>query len=79
MNALGPSLRFALTAVADITATITLPAIVGAVVGKALDARYGTGHILFGVIMTLAFLATAIVLLKKIRQYADAYKKQISH
>ena len=78
MDGFGPSLAFALRAVVDLTGTIFVPAIVAAVLGKFLDARYGTGHMLFAGFLVLAFVATAIVLVKKIRQYAKEYQQLIS-
>ena len=72
------SMRFALTAMADIMGTILVPAFVAAFVGKFLDARYGTGRILFAVLLTLTFLATAFILVKKVRQYAKEYQKLIA-
>lgn len=78
MNGVGPSLGFALRAVVDLTGTIFVPAIAAAFLGKFLDTRAGTGHILFAVCLALAFIATAIVLVKKIRQYAKEYQQLIS-
>ena len=72
------SIRFALKATADITGTILVPAFVAAIAGKFLDARYGTGRVLFVMLLTLTFLGTAFILLKKVRQYAKEYQKLIS-
>ncbi len=72
------SMRFALRAMADVTGTILVPAFVAALLGKFLDARYGTGRILFAVLLTLTFLATAFILVKKVRQYAKEYQKLIA-
>lgn len=72
------SMRFALTAGADLTGTILVPAFAAALLGKFLDARYGTGHILFAAILFLTFLGTAFILVKKVRQYAKEYQKLIA-
>lgn len=70
-------MRFALRAVADLTGTIMVPAIAAAFLGKILDARYGTGHVVFAVLLVLAFVGTAIILVKKVRQYAKEYQQLI--
>ncbi len=72
------SMRFALKAMVDITGTILVPAFVAAIVGKFLDARYGTGRVLFVVLLTATFLGTAFILVKKVRQYAKEYQKLIA-
>lgn len=63
---------------ADITGTILVPAFVAAFGGRFLDARFGTGRILFAVLLGLTFLATAFILVKKVRQYAKEYQKLIA-
>lgn len=72
------SMRFALQAMADITGTILVPAFVAAFVGKFLDARYGTGRAVFVALLVLTFIATVVVLVKKVRQYAKEYQKLIA-
>ncbi len=72
------SMRFALRAMADMTGTILVPAFVAALVGKFLDARYGTGRLLFAALLALTFVATAFILVKKVRQYAKEYQKLIA-
>jgi F0F1-type ATP synthase assembly protein I len=71
-------MRFALRAMADMTGTILVPAFVAALVGKFLDARYGTGRLLFAIFLALTFVATAFILVKKVRQYAKEYQKLIA-
>ena len=71
-------MRFALKAGADLTGTILVPAFAGAFLGKFLDARYGTGHMVFAAILFLTFLGTAVILVKKVRQYAKEYQKLIA-
>ncbi len=78
MDDVGSSLRFALRAVTDLTGTILVPAFVAAILGKFLDARYGTGHIVFAVLLALTFVGTAIILVKKVRQYAKEYQQLIA-
>ncbi len=78
MDDFGSSLRFALRAVTDLTGTILVPAFVAAILGKFLDARYGTGHSIFAVLLTFTFVGTAIILVKKVRQYAKEYQQLIA-
>lgn len=78
MTDLGPSYRLAFRALADFGATIALPAVVAVLLGKCLDARFGTGHLYYIGCLLLAFVATVFILVKKIRQYAKEYKQLIS-
>lgn len=78
MDDFGSSLRFALRAVTDLTGTILVPAFVAAILGKFLDARYGTGHVVFAALLVLTFVGTAIILVKKVRQYAKEYQQLIA-
>lgn len=78
MNETWASMQFALRAVADLTGTIFVPAIVAALAGRAVDARYGIGHTMFGILLVLTFIATAVVLVKKIRHYAKEYQQLIT-
>jgi F0F1-type ATP synthase assembly protein I len=78
MDDFGSSLRFALRAMVDLTGTILVPAFVAAFLGKFLDARYGTGHVVFAVFLVLTFIGTAIILVKKVRQYAKEYQQLIA-
>jgi len=70
MDDFGSSMRFAFRAVADLTGTILVPAFAAAILGKFLDARYGTGRVIFAVLLAFTFVGTAIILVKKVRQYA---------
>jgi MFS-type transporter involved in bile tolerance (Atg22 family) len=78
MNDTGSSLRFALRAVTDLTGTIMVPAFVAALLGKFLDVRYGTGHVIFAVLLVITFVGTAVILVKKVRQYAKEYQQLIA-
>ncbi|MCR4312326.1 MAG: hypothetical protein NUV56_03510 [Candidatus Uhrbacteria bacterium] len=77
MASSGTYYRFAFRAMADISGTILVPAIVALLVGKWLDARLlAQGLATYG-ILALAFVLTAVVLVKKIRSYGEAYRKLI--
>lgn len=78
MNDVGSSMRFALRAVTDLTGTILVPACAAAFLGTYLDARYGTDRIIFATLLALAFVGTAIILVKKVRQYAKEYQQLIA-
>ncbi|MFA6018274.1 MAG: hypothetical protein WCT28_01825 [Patescibacteria group bacterium] len=74
----GSSLRFALKTVTGLTGIILVPAFVAALLGEFLDARYGTGHILFGIVLFLTFVGSGVILVKKVREYAKEYEKLIA-
>lgn len=73
----GAAIRFAGRAMVDITGTIMVPAFVAALLGKALDARFGTGKALFAIGLVLTFAATAFILVKKVKKYANEYQNLI--
>lgn len=69
--------RFAFRAMADISGTILVPAIAALVAGKWLrSVVFGTDLALYAV-LGVAFAGTAVVLVKKIRAYGEAYRKLI--
>lgn len=70
----GAAIRFASKAMVDITGTIMVPAFVAALLGKTLDARLGTGKMLFVSCLVLTFMGTAFILVKKVKMYANEYK-----
>lgn len=78
MEIFGASVRFALRAVTDLTGTILVPAFVAAILGNVLDARFGTGRILFGSLLVITFIGTAGILVKKVRQYEKEYQQLIA-
>ena len=72
------SLAFSLRVMADMFGTILVPAFAAALLGGFLDARFGSGRWVFAGLMTLAFLGTAVILVKKVRHYAKEYQKLIT-
>jgi hypothetical protein len=76
-STLMPYLRFALRAATDITVTILVPAILAGFLGKVLSGRLGSGRIVLVVCLLLAFVATAFILVKKVRTYAKEYQHLI--
>ncbi len=72
---LGKYYAFAMKAMGDITLTIAAPAVLAAILGHYLDQHFGTGKLLFIVLLALAFVLTIMILPRKIRQYGQAYQK----
>ncbi|MBI1908006.1 hypothetical protein HYS28_01135 [Candidatus Uhrbacteria bacterium] len=72
---LGKYYVFALRAMADLTATIFVPAVVAALLGRFLDGRYGTGRAWFIGLLACTFVLTVFILIRKVRSYGRAYQK----
>lgn len=68
---------FALRAAADITATILVPAVVAALLGKYLDAHFGGGKAFFIALLIASALLTVWGLVTKVRTYGEAFKKLV--
>ncbi|KKW30276.1 MAG: hypothetical protein UY72_C0016G0009 [Candidatus Uhrbacteria bacterium GW2011_GWD2_52_7] len=75
MASSGTYYRFAFRAMADISGTILVPAVVALLVGKWLDARLAVQGFAMYAILGLTFVGTAFVLVKKIRAYGQAYRQ----
>lgn len=78
MNDIRSAMIFSFRAMADIMGTILIPALCAAFLGIFFDAQFGTGRWIFAGLMTLAFLGTAVILVKKVRHYAKEYQKNIT-
>ncbi len=70
--------KFAIIAFGDITVTIVAPAIVAALLGKMVDLRLNSNYTMYVIFLSLAFVATGVILVKKIRQYAKEYQQLIA-
>ena len=68
--------QLAFRAMSDITATILIPAVVAAFLGKVLDGRFGTGRVIIGILLTVTFIATGFLLIRKAKMYAELFKNQ---
>ena len=75
MEGSGRIYRFAFRVMSDISATLMVPAIVGALAGQWLDDRFSTGHSFFIGLLAFAFIGTAVVLYRKIREYGKEYQE----
>lgn len=58
---------------ADLVATIAVPAVLAALLGKWLDERWGTHPYVFGLLLIVAFLLSAIIIYRKAKYYAKLY------
>lgn len=67
--------RLAYKIFADFSGTIAIPPVIAALLGTWLDDRFGTGPRLLIILVILAFLATAIIVVKKAKKYGKLYEK----
>lgn len=65
--------RLAMRIFADFSGTIALPAVLGALLGKWLDARYGTSPWLLITSLVAALCLTALMITKKVKKYSKEY------
>ena len=79
MNSQMKQAQLAFQAMTDISATILIPAIVAAFFGKVLDTRFGTGRLIIGILLTVTFVATGFLLIRKAKMYAELFKNQSKH
>ena len=75
MSSNAQSYRLALRVFADFGVTIAVPSVLAALFGKWLDQRLGTSPWLLIVCLTLALMATAVVVVKKAKRYAKEYER----
>jgi MFS-type transporter involved in bile tolerance (Atg22 family) len=59
---------------ADFGVTIALPAVSAGLLGDYLDERWGTKPVMILLLCTIAFVFTAILIVRKAYRYADLYK-----
>ena len=76
-NGQGKYYVFALRAAADMTVTVVVPAIVGVVGGRMLDARFDTGRTFQIALLIVAVLLTVYAVVTKARRYGEAFKKLV--
>ena len=67
--------RLAMKIFADFSGTIAVPAVLAALLGKHLDAKYGTEPKLLLLLLAIAFALTAMMVVKKAKFYAEAYDR----
>lgn len=65
----------ALRIAADFGAGIGAPAVLGAIIGKRLDERFGTDPWILALCLLLAFALTVVYLRRKTDYYAKEYEK----
>ncbi len=66
--------RLAFKIMSDLTGAIAVPAVLAALGGKWLDARYGTGHRYLIVLLVVAFGLSAYMIVKKSARYRAQYE-----
>ncbi|OGL95145.1 hypothetical protein A2348_02375 [Candidatus Uhrbacteria bacterium RIFOXYB12_FULL_58_10] len=67
--------RLAMRIFADFSGTIAVPAVLAALLGKWLDARYGTEPKLLIVCFSLALALTVFMVVRKARFYGKKYQE----
>ena len=67
--------RLAMRIFADFGASIAVPAVLGALLGKWLDARYGTSPRWLILCLAIAVGCTAAVIVRKARRYGREYER----
>jgi len=66
---------FALRIVGDFGATIAIPAVLGALLGKWLDEKYHHYPLFTAICLLVAFAITIQIIRKKAKRYGDEYQK----
>lgn len=60
----------------DFGATIAIPAVLAAFLGKYLDERWGTKPWMMLILLAIAFAITAVIIRRKAAHYAQLYDKK---
>ncbi len=61
--------------VGDFGATLAVPAVLFALAGKALDAKYGTRPLFIAAALVLAAVVSGASIVRKARRYGRAYEE----
>jgi len=69
-----PYYRLAARIFADFSGTIAVPAVLGALSGKWLDVRYGTEPRYLIIFVTIAFILTGYIIVRKAKKYTTQYE-----
>lgn len=62
----------------DFGVSIAAPAVLGALLGQWLDARYGTEPRYLIIVLMLTFILTAMSIRKKAKRYGEEYQRLIN-
>jgi F0F1-type ATP synthase assembly protein I len=68
---------FAFRAFGDFSVTIAVPAVGAAFLGKWLDQKWQTEPLFLISFLALAFLLTAVIVVKKTKKYGEEYQRMI--
>ena len=69
--------QLAMRIFADFSVSIALPSVLGALLGKWIDAQKGTQPLFLIICLFLAFILTALLIVKKAKYYNQIYKNLI--
>ena len=67
--------RLAMKIFADFSGVIAVPAVLGALVGKWLDGKYGTEPRYLLILLAFALISTAVIIVKKAKKYRIQYDR----
>ncbi|MFA6522587.1 MAG: AtpZ/AtpI family protein [Patescibacteria group bacterium] len=70
---------FGMRILADFGVTIAVPAVLAGFLGDWLDERWGTKPVMIILLCLVAFIFTAILIVRKAYTYADLFKKGPQH
>lgn len=68
---------FAFRVFGDFGVSIAIPAVFGALLGQWLDERYGTSPRYLIIILIVAFILTAVNIVRKAKRYGREYQQLI--
>lgn len=71
-------ITFGFRIVGDFGATIAVPAVLGALAGRWLDARWGTKPWTLVLCLVIAFTGTALIVVRKAKAYGKEYQALIN-
>jgi F0F1-type ATP synthase assembly protein I len=77
MSKEAPYYRLAARAFVDFSGTIAVPAVIAAMIGKRLDSKYATEPWILIIALIVAFVLTAVIVVKKAKRYRADYEKLI--
>lgn len=66
---------FAFKTFGDFGITIAVPAVLAALLGKWLDTKFGTEPRYVLLLLVLAFILTAVIVVKKTKEYGKLYQE----
>ncbi len=77
LNTKGPWWKQGVELFSEVSTWIAVPMVVALILGKWLDAHYGTKPLLFLILAGLGFLVTIFGLVRVVTKYMDKIKKEV--